>query len=205
MPQEFTKSIRAAQYFDAKAGAYLSQSGRGLWKTVRDREAGLVLRAVGDPQGHSFLDLGSGAGYYASYFAELGAAYVHAVDLSVAMIGALPDCVEGTVGDITTCRLGKTFSRIICAGALEFVDDLEATFKNAFDHGDPGALFVVLVPHATLIGRIYGYYHHRHGLDVRLFTAETLIDAGAKTGWAVDSIQSTLPFALVTAFRKPLQ
>ena len=202
MSQGNSKNIQAAKYFDDQAGAYMDRSHQGIWDAVRRKEAETVLRAVGDPVGQSFFDLGSGAGYYASYFSARGASSVHAVDLSAAMIESLPKGIQGTVADITTCRLDKKFSRIVCAGALEFVDKPGAVFETAYKHAEPEALFVVLVPHASIFGRLYAFYHKRHGLDIHLFNLGQLEALGARAGWTVDSLQSVLPFALVAGFRK---
>ncbi len=193
----------AARYFDKQAADYGTRSISGFWKFVRAHEADSVLKMIGDPAGHRFIDLGSGAGYYSMLFAERGAASVHAVDLSEAMIKALPAPVQGVVGDIASCDVGRQFSRIVCAGALEFVDDPQNVFKNALRHAAPGARFVTLVPNAGIIGRLYKRFHRRHGLVIRLFSRTDLAEFAKSSGWEIEKISSILPFALVGAFRKP--
>ncbi len=192
----------AVRHFDAQAGSYRAQSESGFWQFIRRHEADCVLSMSGAPAGLDVLDLGCGAGYYASIFNDNGAAEVHAVDLSEAMIRQLPDKICGHIGDITTIDLGRKFSLIVCAGALEFVHDPAAVFSNAYRHAAPGAEFIVLAPHANIAGRLYQRFHGSHGISIRLFVREDLEKLAVAAGWRSERIRHVLPFALVGAFKR---
>lgn len=190
------------KHFDGQAVKYRKKSESGFWQYIRQHEAECVLEMTGSPRGLDFLDLGTGAGYYANLFAARGAASVHAVDLSAKMIQQLPRQITGHVGDITTINLGMKFSRIVCAGALEFLDDPAAVFNNARRHAAAGATFVILAPKNNLAGHIYQKFHRRHGVSVSLFKHKDLATFADSTGWHLKAIKSVFPFALVAAFKE---
>lgn len=202
LPSRLPNSLEAARYFDGQATVYGVRSDTGFWQFVRKYEARCVCEMIGEPTGMSFLDLGAGAGYYAKLFARMGATSVDAVDLSEKMIRVLPRDIHGIVGDIAACNLGRQYERIVCAGALEFVDDPWAVFSNAYRHAKPRARFVTLVPHNSFVGRLYQEFHRRHGLFIRVFSASTIKQLGAETGWTLENLRTRLPFALVATFRK---
>lgn len=89
------------------------------------------LPATGEPElvhsviasGASVLDLGCGTGRIAGPLAALGHR-VTGVDDGDGMVAALPESVEGIVGDGRTIRLGRRFGAVLLASHL--VNDPEA-------------------------------------------------------------------------------
>lgn len=69
------------------------------------------------PPGASILDLGCGPGRIAGPLAMLGHR-VTGVDNGPSMVAALPDGVEGVVGDARIVRLGRTFDAVLLSSHL---------------------------------------------------------------------------------------
>ncbi len=200
--KNLSRSWKAANFFQNQAETYQSRSNIGIWRLFRQHEASKILQMIGPVHGMAVLDLGTGSGYYARMFVELGAEKVYAVDLSCAMVRSLPITVNGTVGDIESCDLGRTFSKIICAGVLEFVENPVKVFENAHRHSQAGTCLVVLAPRTNIPGQIYKWYHRMHDVSVRLFPRTSLEKMASRAGWRAEIIKTTWPFSICASFRR---
>lgn len=187
-------------YFQRQASVYGAASAAGLWGWQRRREAAKLAALACEIKGHSVLDLGCGAGFYAIRLAEAGARPVVAVDASPAMIAMITDPqIETMVGDAATAMLGRRFELVVLAGLLEFVVDPIAVLANALRHTEPGGRLVALVPPDNLAGRLYRSFHRRHGFSISLFDRTRFILIAERAGLAVLKSQAVFPFGDVHA------
>lgn len=186
-----------AAWFDQRAGSYHDDSGRGLWGRVREREARHVFGMLPDVRGTEVLDMGCGAGFYAQRTLSRGAALVVAVDMSTAMVDALPHPIQGHVGDAAQLDLGRTFDRVLLAGMLEFTPDPAAVLANARRHTRPDGALVLLVPKRGLLGLAYQRMYARRQIPVHLFTAPHIRRLATSTGWSVSELSTPHSYALV--------
>lgn len=185
-------------HFSGLAEDYLDIMDRWPLSWIRPRERAAVLELAGDIARAHILELGCGAGYYTRLLLTAGAAHVTAVDISAAMVDALPTGkITGVVGDAAHVEIDETFNLLLSAGMLEFVSDPAAVMTNARRHASEGARMVVLMPERTWGGRCYWLFHRSHGLYIRLFSqieARTLFE---DTGWRVEAIRRVAPFSMV--------
>ncbi|HUX89915.1 MAG TPA: class I SAM-dependent methyltransferase [Gallionellaceae bacterium] len=108
------------------------------------------------PQAKRILELGCGTGTHAEHLARMGYT-VHGVDMSEAMLARaevrkanLPKDVAArlsfALGDVRTVRTGATYDTVISLFHVMSYQtrnvDLEATFKTASFHLQPGGLFL---------------------------------------------------------------
>lgn len=168
-------SSAVRSYFERQAAGYGRASERGLWAAQRRREAEAVKQLADVSAGESLLDLGCGAGYYATRFFEMGCDPVVAVDESARMLGQIQKAGIATVNDdVATVRLKRTFDRIVAAGVLEFVPSPPMVLSNIRRHMGAGGRAILLVPPDTVAGRLYRGFHRLHGLNIRLFRRHDL-------------------------------
>lgn len=170
-------------YFNRKSRAYQQRSEGWLWSLTRRREREACLALLEPRRGETILDAGSGAGYYTKLLARAGAK-VWAVDLSERMAAEArkAGAVEARQGDLANVELGRTFDKILCAGALEFCADTEAVICNLARHLAPGGCLVILAPRRSPGGWFYKLFHRTHGLRVTLFTPGELREIGLMYG-----------------------
>jgi ubiquinone/menaquinone biosynthesis C-methylase UbiE len=115
------------------------------------------LNLLGKITEKKMLDLGCGAGQNAAAMAKLGA-IVTAVDFSSNQIGQARDLADRekiqveliNASIISLPMLGNNvFDVIVSACAVEFVEDIETAFAEAFRVLKPGGLFAVSTMHPT--------------------------------------------------------
>jgi len=106
-----------------------------------------VLREKLGPGRHTLLELGCGGGHLLSHLtADFEAS---AVDISEGMLKnsmRLNPAVDHHPGDMRTVRLGRTFRAVIIHDAVDYMlteDDLEAAFRTAAVHLEPGGVLIV--------------------------------------------------------------
>jgi SAM-dependent methyltransferase len=190
-------SAKVVEYFSLQASDYETKSSRLPWVWVRARELAAIRGLMGDVEGREVLELGAGAGFYTRDLVRRGARHVWAVDMSDAMLAMLPrGPITPVLGDAQTIRLSRRFTLLISTGMLEFVREPAAALANAAYHAEPGACFVLLVPRASLLGRMYRRFHRSHGLWIHLFDRTWFEAAAPRAGWLVRSIVPVLPFSL---------
>jgi SAM-dependent methyltransferase len=186
-----------AEYFSLQAFDYQNKSTRFPWKWVRARELSAVRSLLGDFAGIDVLEIGAGAGFYTHDLINRGARRVWAIDISGAMLAALPSGpITPVLGDAETVRLEKRFPVLVSTGMLEFVRDPAAVLANAARHAEVGARFVLLVPRANIPGFFYRRFHHAHGLSIHLFDRTWFETTAPRFDWRVDAIIRVLPFSL---------
>jgi SAM-dependent methyltransferase len=194
---------RVTEYFSGRASDYQARSTRFPWVWIRSRELARVGSLLGDITGLEVLELGAGAGFYTRELTRRGARQVWAVDISSAMLAALPaGRITPVLGDAATIRLDRAFPVLLSTGMLEFVDDAAAVLANAAHHAEAGARFVVLAPQATILGHLYRGFHRSHGIDIRLFDRSWFETFAPRSGWQVHAITPVAPFSIVVRFHR---
>jgi ubiquinone/menaquinone biosynthesis C-methylase UbiE len=117
------------------------------------------------------LDVGCGSGYYSQLISQAGGD-PYGIDASPAMIAELKKKgLPGSVENIETVNMDIKFDKVICAGVLEFVSDMNASIKNIHSKllKNQGRL-VILYPTYRLFGILYLFYHRLHGIKVKLIS-----------------------------------
>jgi SAM-dependent methyltransferase len=194
---------RVSEYFSGRASDYQARSTRFPWAWIRSRELTAVASLLGDIAGLEVLELGAGAGFYTRELTRRGARQVWAVDISSAMLAALPaGCITPVLGDAATIRLDRRFSVLLSTGMLEFVEDPAAVLANAAHHAEAGARFVILAPQASIPGQLYRRFHRSHGIDIRLFDRNWFATFAARSSWQVRAIAPVAPFSLVVRLQR---
>jgi SAM-dependent methyltransferase len=144
--------------------------------------------------GDMVLDLGSGSGFYASMFSQLGAKLVVAVDSAPSMIAALPSGIRGVVADAGSLELRERFDIVICAGLLEFVACPQSVFRAAHRHLKDGGEFTILFPLPGFFGALYRRYHRNNGIDIGLFSLDDLRKIAMAEGFKIDDAHTVWSF-----------
>ena len=194
---------RVTEYFSGRASDYQARSTRFPWVWIRARELARVGSFLGDITGLEVLELGAGTGFYTRELTRRGVRQVWAVDISSAMLAALPaDRITPVLGDAATVRLDRAFPVLLSTGMLEFVDDAAAVLANAAHHAEIGARFVILAPQATILGHLYRVFHRSHGIDIRLFDQSWFETFAPRSGWQVHTIASVAPFSIVVRLHR---
>jgi SAM-dependent methyltransferase len=194
---------RVGDYFSGRASDYQARSTRFPWAWIRARELTAVRSLLGDVAGLDVLELGAGAGFYTLELTRRGAHQIWAVDISGAMLAALPaGRITPILGDAATIRLDRRFPVLLSTGMLEFVHNPAAVLENAAHHAEAGARFVILVSQANIFGRLYRRFHRSHGIGVHLFDRTWFETIAPRSGWQVHSVARVLPFSLVVRLHR---
>jgi SAM-dependent methyltransferase len=196
-------ALRVGEYFSGRASDYQARSTRFPWAWIRARELTAVRSLLGDVARLDVLELGVGAGFYACELTGRGARQIWAVDISSAMLAALPaERITPILGDAATIRLGRRFPVLLSTGMLEFVHDPAAVLANAAHHAEPGARFIILAPQANILGYLYRWFHRSHGIDIHLFDRTWFETIAPRSGWQVHRVARVLPFSFVVRLHR---
>jgi ubiquinone/menaquinone biosynthesis C-methylase UbiE len=154
--------------------------------------------------GENMLELGCGAGFYASAFAARFGMKVVAVDASAKMLTGLdhPN-IRAVHSAVENLRLEDIFDAVLAAGSLEFMADLSAVFRLAFRYLRPGGRFVVLVPAPGWRGSLYGLHHRIAGCPVFVRGFEEYLAEAERAGFTVEPGIRHTPFSAVLRFGRP--
>jgi len=163
-------------YFRKEPLNYAEWRSEGLLGLIVSFEKRKVLQALKIKEGDFILDAGSGDGFYAGILVEQGAR-VLGVDISRHMIGDLKKKnIDGVVADIEHLWFRRTFDKVLCAGAMEFLrnpSDAIKSFRNALR--DVGVL-VICYPRKSPFAYLYKLYHLLRGRRISLFSMREFED-----------------------------
>lgn len=191
------------QYFDAQAAGYQAGWEKWPWAQVRQAEAKAVfsLFAPGEIAGQEIAEFGAGSGYYTRLLLRAAAANIYAVDFSQAMLShLLKDRVIPVHGDAARVNLGKKFSSMLSAGMLEFMQAPELALANMFNHAQPNAVLVLLLPIPNFWGYLYRCYHKLHGINIHLFT-QAQIEKRIANKWRIVASKKCGLFSIAVKLR----
>ncbi len=190
-------------YFDAVAEDYERRCRTGLLGRLRRAERVAVVAALEPRPGDTVLDAGCGAGFDAVPLMAARCEVV-GVDLSPAMVAvARRRGVDARVADLGKLELGRTFSKILCCGALEFCAEPSRAIERLSRHLAPSGRLVLLVPIRSVVGLAYVAYHLRNGMRVRLFGVRDVCRDLERSGLRVTRVRRATPYTAVIEARAP--
>src|SRR3989344_2594914 len=193
------------RYFDSQGAAY--SPSRGLRRLFIGKERRAVLAVLEPKKGEMILDAGCGNGFYTKLIEESGA-HAYGVDSSPSMIAELRGRgLRGRVADLLTLDLGRTFDKVLCSGALEFIPEPARALKRMLVHLNPGGKLVVLAPRSSIGGIAYATFHRLHGVRVHLFSRRAFMamleGSGAEVGRCVNAHSIALVIEISKRPRPP--
>tara|TARA_B100000780_G_C21120711_1_gene453915 strand:+ start:811 stop:1413 length:603 start_codon:yes stop_codon:yes gene_type:complete len=180
------KNKNITSYFDQKAKKYYDKSVSFPWSIIRNIEANVVKKFIGNIKNRIVFDVGCGSGYYSKLLIEFKAKKVFALDGSVEMLNNLNDKNIIKINqDAEKIKIKKKFDKIICTGLLEFVKSPEKVLKNIKKSAKKNCDFVILCPSDNFLAKIYKIYHSRNNINIKLFSFYEINNILKKTGWKV--------------------
>jgi 2-polyprenyl-3-methyl-5-hydroxy-6-metoxy-1,4-benzoquinol methylase len=193
---------RALTYYSRIANGYHRRVARGPLSPLRHRERSTVLELARLVPGLSLADVGCGSGYYALEAKRRG--------LRVCAIDAVPEMIAQLDGHVDEVRLGdleslppwNAFDRVICAGVLDFVANVEQAFANLCALVAPGGWLVVLAPCAGPGGWLYRAEKALFGLRVNLFEPGWLQQHARECGLRPAELRRPLPFNVALSAKR---
>jgi 2-polyprenyl-3-methyl-5-hydroxy-6-metoxy-1,4-benzoquinol methylase len=194
---------RALGYYSRIANGYHRRVARGPLFALRQRERNIVLQLARLLPGLSLADVGCGSGYYALEAKRRGL-QVCAIDALPEMLAQLDGQVdEVLLGDLESLTGSRVFDRVICAGVLDFVADVEQAFANLCGLVAPGGWLVVLAPSAGPGGWLYKAEKALFGLRVNVFAPDWLRERAHRYGLRPSELRRPLPGNLALSARRP--
>jgi 2-polyprenyl-3-methyl-5-hydroxy-6-metoxy-1,4-benzoquinol methylase len=190
----------AKRHFNAIATRYKSGSARGVWAYLRNRESLAVMKAIAPFSSMACLDLGCGAGFYTSRLVSCNPAITVAVDFSMNMLKELSEPrVKRVMGSVENIKFNMGFDRIICAGVIEFLPEINNFLANLKELLKDSGKAVLLLPRKGILGNIYKAYHWSHGITVTLYELDQLRNQLQNHRFKVEIIYSPTPVTYVLA------
>jgi cyclopropane fatty-acyl-phospholipid synthase-like methyltransferase len=185
-------------YFDDQAGKYLESSDKGFWAFLRKKEKEAVLHSLEPFAGMRCIDLGCGAGYYTQLLLSYSPSVIVGVDRSFTMLNHLKDKdILRAQADIQTVAFQKSFDRVLCAGALEFLINIEPFLENAKAFLAKDGLMTILLPKRGIWGFFYKFFHWSHSVPIQLFSYRELENKLNKCGFKLQDITCPTPMTYV--------
>jgi len=157
-------------FYDKQANNYHEKLSKGFLGKLKEAEQKILLRMLNPKNGDTILDLGCGSGYNSVKLKEYGAD-VLGIDISPEMVKQTKSRgIAAQVADLQDFNLSSKYDKILCAGSLEFCQDLCAVFENTKKHLADNGMVVLIVSRLSFWGVIFKLYHFLHGNDINLFT-----------------------------------
>jgi 2-polyprenyl-3-methyl-5-hydroxy-6-metoxy-1,4-benzoquinol methylase len=167
------------QYYDAAASNYLDRMSGGIGGWLRKRELMLTLDLIPqEGQGKNTLDAGCGPGLYSQLLRDRGF-NVTAIDLSPEMVAIAKELgFPAYEMDIEHSEppddLPTPFDFILCAGVLEFAEDVQKFLSSLRRLMKDGGEIVLIAPLAGTFGHFYRKHLIKLGIPARVYTHKSL-------------------------------
>ncbi len=185
-------------YFDDQANKYSENSDKGFWAFLRNKEREAVLKALEPFEGMRCIDLGCGAGYYTKLLLSYSPKMTIAVDRSLTMLKQLEsNNILRAQADIQAVAFQKPFDRVLCAGALEFLESIDPFLENAKSLLAKDGLMAILLPKRGIWGFCYKFFHWSHSVPIQLFSYRMLEKKLNKLGFQIKAITCPTPMTYV--------
>ena len=157
-----------------------------------------MIQALEPFKGMKCIDLGCGAGYYTRLLLEYSPSLIVGVDRSISMLSNLKhEKLMKTQADIQNVAFQKPFDRVLCAGALEFLEELDPFLSNAKSILAADGVMAILLPKRGLVGYMYKLFHWSHSVPIQLFSYRKLVKKLDKWGFKLEQIISPTPMTYV--------
>ena len=185
-------------YFDDQANKYSENSDKGFWVFLRKKEKEAVLKALEPFAGMRCVDLGCGSGYYTQLLLSYSPSLMVSIDRSLTMLYHLKGKgILRAQADIQTVAFQNTFDRVLCAGALEFLESIDPFLKNAKTLLAQDGLMTILLPKRGIWGFFYKIFHWSHSVPIQLFSYRKLENKLNKYGFNLQEITCPTPMTYV--------
>ena len=193
------------QYFDAAASNYLERTSKGLSGWLRKRELALTLEMLPERHDGKVLDAGCGPGHYCRLLRDRGI-NVTAVDISPEMVSkvtalGIPAYVMDIEHSDPPPEMPAPFDFILCAGVLEFADDVTEFLRALRNLAADDAELVLVAPRDGLFGFFYGNYLKGRGIPCRLYTEDDLVEHMKAAGFEPLEVRAAWPICLTVRAR----
>ena len=196
MKDKFYSNVDA--YFNKKAKFYSRDSKSFFWSKFRNAELKEFKKLIKNFDKKTFLELGSGSGFYSNYLIKNGAKKVYAIDRSKKMVQNISNKkIKKFYFDAANFNLNKKFSFILCMGLLEFVKSQEKILLNARKHANNKSKIFILVPKNNLFGKFYKFFHKLNGINIKLFSLRNIQQLLNKTGWNLEKHEKVHYFGII--------
>lgn len=194
------------KYFNGVAGHYNEKSDRGIWAFLRRLESVEVMKALNPLEGMRCLELGCGAGFYTNRLAFYNPSILVAVDISENMLGELNDSrIKGVRADIENVQFKVDFDRVLCAGAIEFLSDINFFFFNLKKLLSISGKAVLLMPQKGMSGKFYKTFHRLHSVKVSLYAIDELKKILDANYLKIEALYSPTPMTHVIVITHDVQ
>ena len=182
-------------YFNSVADNYTDSSSKGFWNLFRKNEKKAIIDLIRNKEYKNILELGSGSGFYTEHLLKHTNNKVTCVDFSEEMLNKIDlKNVIKINSNIEDFSHDTNYDLIFCAGALEFVHNINKFFNNLEKLLSPDGVFITLVPHTNIFGLIYKIFHFSHNIKINLFTNKIIYDHTNLNGLRVIKIKKAFPF-----------
>ena len=210
-----TKSDNAAKYFDQHTesfdGIYSGKKSLPLRWWDRMTRKNIIQRfdytmaALAPLEGKSILDAGCGTGRYCFRYAQLGAAYVHGVDISEKMIGfANLKKSENTLYD--KCYFEKSnildakghYDAISALGFFDYIEEPGEVLRHLrkMTRGKLICSFPARMSFRYPFRKIWFMLHHT---PVMFYSKHEIVKLLRESNFKIDEIKKTGPIYIVSA------
>jgi trans-aconitate methyltransferase len=193
-------------HFDRMSSSYRQRSTSGLWKWLRKIETQLVLKALGDGNYTSILEVGSGAGYYTEILrTKFPKAKIVCVDVSADMhLQNKTENCSMVCGDIENFSTEQKFDLILCAGVLEFVANLESALTRLGSLLQRNGRLVALLPKENIWGTQYQNFHKKNDIQIQLFSTQWCKNRKKENLLFVGDFHSFFSFSFVSIWKSQI-
>lgn len=195
--------MTAVEYFDKRAKTYLRRGNRGIWKILRKREFGAVIRMLEPAPGTSLIDLGCGPGYYSIPLQKQFGINVLGVDASATMLESLSkQNVRTLLSPVEDLPDVGPFDNALAAGILEFLSKPEILFQRCYSVLSARGKLVVLVPASGAGGFIYKAWHDVMRCPAFIRSLAEYKKIAEQTGFSCLSLSQCTPISFAVCFEK---
>ena len=189
------------EYYNAAAATYVDKMSGGFGGWLRKRELKLTSALIpAEGNNRNTLDAGCGPCLYSMLLRDRGF-NVTAIDISSEMVAIakgfeFPAYEMDIEHSDPPEELLTPFDFILCAGVLEFAEDVE-NFLSSLRRmvGDDGEV-VLVAPLAGTMGFFYRKYLTKHGIPARVYTKKSLHIALISAGFEPIEIRARWPICL---------
>ena len=198
--------MKTQAYFDKEAPNYGEERNlkflNSFVKKIVQQEKKIIFKHLAVQKRETILDAGCGNGDYMKTIKDVGGK-PYGIDFSEKMIIILKNKgLEGETANLEQFTLDKTFDKILCAGALEFVHSPSNVLAHFNQHLKNHGILIILYPRISLGGIIYKTYHLLHGINITLFSKKKIKRLLKQANFALLNLENAGPNCTVLKAQK---
>ena len=194
------------RYYDAQAATYQTRMSGGVGGWFRERELAITHDMIPlDGQGRNTLDAGCGPALYSQLLRDRGFS-VTAVDISPEMVAiarnlGFPAYEMDIEHSEPAAELPMPFDFILCAGVLEFAEDIRRFLGSLRQMAADEAEIVLVAPLAGTSGYLYRNHLVKRGIPARVYTRKSLLTNLEAVGFEPLEVRTSWPICLAARAR----